>query len=63
MLASTAIYGSRGGNGVIMITTKKGKSGKMQIEGEISDGFQNIIQEPSLLTGQQYASIQNAIAC
>ncbi|WPO77282.1 TonB-dependent receptor [Flavobacterium sp. KACC 22761] len=60
--ASTAIYGSRGGNGVIMITTKKGKSGKMQIEGEISDGFQNIIQEPSLLNGQQYASIQNAIA-
>jgi TonB-linked SusC/RagA family outer membrane protein len=60
--ASTAIYGSRGGNGVILITTKKGKSGKMQIEGEISDGFQNIIQKPSLLTGQQYASIQNAIA-
>ena len=60
--ASTAIYGSRGGNGVIMITTKKGKSGKMQIEGEVSDGFQNIIQQPSLLNGQQYASIQNAIA-
>ncbi|MDX6188343.1 TonB-dependent receptor [Flavobacterium sp. Fl-318] len=60
--SATAIYGSRGGNGVIMITTKKGKSGKMQIEAEISDGFQNIIKEPSLLNGQQYASIQNALA-
>ncbi|HEU4788062.1 MAG TPA: TonB-dependent receptor [Flavobacterium sp.] len=59
---ATAIYGSRGGNGVIMITTKKGKLGKLQIEGEISDGFQNIIHNPSLLSGQQYADIQNAIA-
>ncbi|WP_035648875.1 TonB-dependent receptor [Flavobacterium sp. ASV13] len=60
--ASTAIYGARGGNGVILITTKKGKSGKMQVEAEVSDGFQNIIKEPSLITGQQYADIQNAIA-
>ncbi|RED26404.1 TonB-linked SusC/RagA family outer membrane protein [Flavobacterium cutihirudinis] len=60
--ASTAIYGARGGNGVILITTKKGKSGKMMVEAEISDGFQNIIKEPSLLNGQQYADIQNAIA-
>lgn len=60
--SSTAIYGSRGANGVILITTKKGKSGKMQIEAEISDGFQSIIKEPSLINGQQYADIQNAIA-
>lgn len=60
--ASTAIYGARGGNGVILITTKKGKSGKMMVEAEISDGFQSIIKEPSLLTGQQYADIQNAIS-
>ncbi|PZX93241.1 TonB-dependent receptor [Flavobacterium aquariorum] len=60
--SSTAIYGARGGNGVILITTKKGKLGKMQVEAEISDGFQNIIKEPSLLNGQQYASYQNALA-
>jgi TonB-linked SusC/RagA family outer membrane protein len=59
--SATAIYGSRGANGVIMITTKKGKAGKMQVEAEISDGFQNIIKEPSTLTGPQYASIQNAV--
>ncbi|PWA11623.1 SusC/RagA family TonB-linked outer membrane protein [Flavobacterium laiguense] len=60
--SSTAIYGARGGNGVILITTKKGKSGKMQIEADLSNGFQNIIEAPSLLNGQQYADIQNAIA-
>ncbi|MBS7256077.1 SusC/RagA family TonB-linked outer membrane protein [Flavobacterium branchiicola] len=60
--ASTAIYGSRGGNGVIIITTKKGKLGKLQVEAEISDGFQNIIKEPSLMSGQQYADFQNALA-
>ena len=60
--SAAAIYGSRGGNGVVLITTKKGKSGKMQIEADISDGFQTIIQTPSLLNGQQYADIQNAIA-
>ncbi|QOG01839.1 TonB-dependent receptor [Flavobacterium sp. MDT1-60] len=60
--SSTAIYGARGANGVILITTKKGKLGKMQVEAEISDGFQNIIKEPSLLNGQQYADIQNTIA-
>ncbi|MBL0737067.1 TonB-dependent receptor [Flavobacterium sp. GN10] len=59
--ASTAIYGARGGNGVILITTKKGKAGKMNVEAEISDGFQNIIKEPSLMTGQQYADYQNAL--
>jgi TonB-linked SusC/RagA family outer membrane protein len=60
--SAAAIYGSRGGNGVVLITTKKGKSGKMQIEADISDGIQSIIQAPSLLNGRQYADIQNAIA-
>lgn len=60
--SAAAIYGSRGGNGVVLITTKKGKIGKLQIEADISDGIQNIIKTPSLLTGQQYADIQNATA-
>lgn len=60
--SAAAIYGSRGGNGVILITTKKGKTGKMQIEADISDGIQNIIKVPSLINGQQYADSQNAIA-
>ncbi len=40
--ASTAIYGSRGSNGVVMITTKSGKSGKMQIN------FESWVQQASI---------------
>ena len=60
--SATAIYGARGGNGVVLITTKKGKSGKMLIEADASNGFQNLSVTPDLLNGTQYASIQNAIA-
>lgn len=60
--SATAIYGSRGGNGVVLITTKKGKPGKMQIEADLSNGFQYLAYKPALLNGAQYASIQNATA-
>ncbi len=60
--SATAIYGARGGNGVVLITTKKGKLGKMQIDADVSNGYQNVRYKPSLLTGQQYADIQNATA-
>ncbi|MFT3703706.1 MAG: TonB-dependent receptor [Agriterribacter sp.] len=60
--SATAIYGARGGNGVVLITTKKGKNGKMQVDAEASNGIQNLTYKPSLLTGEQYAAIQNATA-
>ena len=60
--SATAIYGARGGNGVVLITTKKGKLGKMQLEADLSKGNQDISYHPELLTGTQYVSIQNAIA-
>ncbi len=60
--SATAIYGARGGNGVVLITTKKGKLGKMQIDGDASNGYQYIKYKPSLLNGAQYAAIQNATA-
>lgn len=60
--SAAAIYGSRGGNGVVLITTKKGKAGKMLIEGDFSNGYQYITNTPSLLNGRQYADIQNATA-
>ncbi len=59
--SATAIYGSRGGNGVVLITTKKGKLGKANIDADVSNGRQYLNYKPSLLTGPQYASIQNAI--
>lgn len=59
--SATAIYGSRGGNGVVLITTKKGKIGKVSIDGDISNGYQFDTYHPALLNGQQYTDIQNAI--
>jgi len=60
--SATAIYGSRGGNGVILITTKKGKTGKVSIDADVSNGTQYLTYKPALLTGQQYTDIQNATA-
>jgi len=60
--SATAIYGARGGNGVVLITTKKGKVGRMQIEADASNGNQYLTYKPSLVNGQQYADVQNAIA-
>lgn len=60
--SATAIYGSRGGNGVVLITTKKGKIGKVAIDADVSNGQQYNTYKPSLLTGPEYASIQNATA-
>lgn len=60
--SATAIYGSRGGNGVVLITTKKGKIGKVAIDADVSNGQQYLTYHPSLLNGQQYTDIQNATA-
>ena len=60
--SATAIYGSRGANGVILITTKKGKVGKVSIDADVSNGTQYLTYKPSLLTGPQYTAIQNATA-
>jgi len=60
--SATAIYGSRGGNGVILITTKKGKTGKVSIDADVSNGTQYLTYKPDLLTGPQYTAIQNATA-
>ncbi|MGZ3764870.1 MAG: SusC/RagA family TonB-linked outer membrane protein [Mucilaginibacter sp.] len=60
--SATAIYGSRGGNGVVLITTKKGTAGKVSIDADVSNGYQNLTYKPALLTGQQYTAIQNATA-
>lgn len=60
--SATAIYGSRGANGVILITTKKGTAGQVSIDADVSNGWQYNTYKPKLLTGQQYTDIQNATA-
>jgi len=51
--ASAAIYGSRAANGVILITTKQGKSGKISVSYDGYVGWQNAYKMPQLLTAQQ----------
>ncbi|WP_456376302.1 SusC/RagA family TonB-linked outer membrane protein [Lutibacter sp.] len=46
--AATALYGIRGANGVIVITTKKGKEGKAKINFNVSTTYSNVTQTPDL---------------
>ncbi|MEO8415454.1 MAG: TonB-dependent receptor [Ginsengibacter sp.] len=55
--SAAAIYGVRASNGVILITTKKGKVGKPKIEASLSYGIQNIPKLMPVLNTQQYFSL------
>lgn len=55
--ASLAPYGASGANGVIIITTKKGRSGPPQISFNANGGVQNIIKRLDLANAQQWAAI------
>jgi len=59
--SATAIYGSRGSNGVVMITTKKGKSGKLTVNYSAYYGVQKASNSLEMLTGQQYKEVLNSI--
>jgi TonB-linked SusC/RagA family outer membrane protein len=59
--SASAIYGSRGANGVILITTKKGKEGKTHIELNASTGFSQPWRIPSFLNARQFATMANEI--
>ena len=56
---ATAIYGSRGANGVVMITTKRGTEGKGKLAVSANYSFQNATNVPSLLNAAQYAELSN----
>jgi TonB-linked SusC/RagA family outer membrane protein len=62
--ASCAIYGINGANGVVLITTRSGKSGKKdgQISFDAYYGVQNIGRKLPLLNAEQYATMQNEAA-
>ena len=53
--SATAIYGSRGANGVVIINTKRGRSGKANINFEHSTGLQEVQKKLDLLTPREYA--------
>jgi len=55
---ATAIYGARGGNGVILITTKKGRGGNTQFNVDLSSGLGEVTHKIPLLSTEQYLSIR-----
>ena len=59
--SSTAIYGSRGSNGVVMITTKRGSQGKAKINYNASYSTQNVLNKYDLLNATQYAEYMNEL--
>ncbi len=58
--SATAIYGSRGASGVILITTKRGKSGKAQMSYNAYYGIGNRIASYNLFNGTEYAAFKQA---
>ncbi len=56
--SATAIYGSRGSNGVVLITTKKGKPGKTQVTMNVYSGFSRVPRFIDLLNREQYMTMR-----
>ncbi|MBO5157617.1 MAG: TonB-dependent receptor, partial [Prevotella sp.] len=57
--ASCAIYGSAAANGVILVTTKQGKAGKVQVTYDANIGWSNIYRLPQMLTAKQYMQVMD----
>ncbi|WP_121353546.1 SusC/RagA family TonB-linked outer membrane protein [Flavisolibacter nicotianae] len=60
--SAAAIYGSRGANGVILITTKKGKTGALQVTYDTYRGTQKVARSLPVLSTSQYIQAQNELA-
>lgn len=58
---ATALYGARGGNGVILITTKRGKSMATRIDANISAGVSLVPQLPTMMNASQYRNYATEI--
>ncbi|SDD73967.1 TonB-linked outer membrane protein, SusC/RagA family [Dyadobacter soli] len=59
--AAAAIYGSRAGNGVILITTKRGKSGKPQLSYDLNLGIAQPTRTPTMSNAAEYGTIRNEL--
>lgn len=55
--SSTAIYGSRGANGVIVITTKKGKSGNLKVSLDVTGGISTVSKKLDVLSADEYRKV------
>lgn len=59
--SATAIYGSRGANGVVIVTTKKGKAGQTSINFETYQGVQNVSKTYEMMNATEYANYLNDV--
>lgn len=59
--ASAAIYGARAANGVILVTTKRGKTGRPSVQVTTSYGLQTFTKSPEMLTGAEYMDLVNLL--
>lgn len=57
--SATAIYGSRGANGVVLITTKRGKAGKININAKVETSYNTRTMTPDFVDGYTYATMLN----
>lgn len=57
--SATAIYGSKGANGVILINTRRGKEGKININAKVEGFYSQFINVPDFVDGYTYASMAN----
>lgn len=58
---ATAIYGSRGANGVILITTKKGKAGKTEYNAQVMAGFSKVGKLIEMANTEEYVSLRKEL--
>ena len=57
--SATAIYGSKGANGVVLITTKRGKEGKVKVNAKFETSYNTRTKTPEFVDGVTYASLLN----
>ncbi|MDR0798955.1 MAG: TonB-dependent receptor [Dysgonamonadaceae bacterium] len=60
--SATAIYGAQGSNGVVLITTKRGKSGEAKISYDGMFGISNQVKRLKMMNLREYAELNNTIA-
>ena len=59
--SATAVYGVRGANGVILVTTRRGKSGKPVIDATVEQSFQNPTRMADMVSAYDYALLRNQV--
>lgn len=57
--SATAIYGSKGANGVVLITTKRGEAGRIKVNAKFETSYNSRTKTPEFVSGETYASLLN----